>query len=158
MKKFLKWVNTNKGAIITVILALVSISDAIFNWLLGENTIYVLGINLPAFIGIIASVLVGVLTHGFTGAALQDAINKVKEEFKEDKAKGLSYQERVAIGRKINELYKEKKELTKEYKAIIEEVEVYQLRLPSDPEYVAYGTKVQQIDAKITALNSRLGA
>lgn len=157
MKKFFNWVSKNKGAIISVVLGLFSISELVFHWVLGNRTIYVAGFDVIGIAGVAVSILVGVLTSGFTSTSFQEAVDKLKETIKEDKANGLTFSERNALGKKVNALEKQKNELTKEYKPYIENVELFHIADDKDyNQYNIYKSKVGEIEKKINTLKEKL--
>lgn len=156
MKKFLNWVNKNKGAIISLILGLFSLTEIIFHWVLGDKTIYVMGFDLIGVIGVFVSILVGVLTSGFTSAAFQEAVDKLKETIKNDKLNGISYEDRVAITKKIKAYEKELEALDKQYAPYLENVRFGIASQADYNEKNIYESKVGEIKKKIQTLKERL--
>lgn len=158
MKNLTKWFKSNKGAIVSLLAFVLSISDLLFNWILGENTIYVLGFNLVGVLGIAISLIIAVFTSGFSSAKVQEVIDKAKNQLKLDANNGLSYEERVKIGKKINALQKKKAEIKKENQAVIDNVEVY--NIPSNDDAIKYENYKKQtaiLDGQIKKLRIKLG-
>lgn len=156
MKKFLNWINKNKGAIISLLLGLFSLSELIFHWVLGEKTIYVKGFDVIGIVGVLVSIVVGVLTSGFTTTAFQEAVDKLKETIKNDKEQGLSYADRVAITKKIKSYEKELDALKKEYTPYLENVSFGIANSADYNEVNIYNSKVGEIKKKIETLKSKL--
>lgn len=158
IKKCLKWLNNNKGAIIALLVGILSMSEMAFQWIMGEHTTYIGGLSLPACIGVALSLVIGGLTHGFNTNATVDAMKRIKEITKNDSVNGLTYADRVKIGKRINELEKELKALGKEYKLVIENVELLGVKTSEDiAKYQEYTRKKQSINDKIKAFKQRLG-
>lgn len=158
MKNLKKWLKSNKGAIISTITFLLSLSELIFGWVLGERTIYVAGFNLVAVVGLVASALIGIFTSGFSSAKVQEAIDKVKNQLKLDAHNGLTYEERVKIGRKINTLEKKKVELKTKNQSVIDNVETFGIATPQEQSiYHQYKNQIQTLDSQIKQLKEKLG-
>lgn len=158
MKNLSKWFKSNKGAIVSLLTFVLSISDLLFNWILGENTIYVLGFNLVGVLGVAIALIIAVFTSGFSSAKVQEVIDKAKNQLKLDANNGLSYEERVKIGKKINALQKKKAEIKKENQAVIDNVEVY--NIPSNDDAIKYENYKKQtaiLDGQIKKLKIKLG-
>jgi hypothetical protein len=158
MKNLSKWFKSNKGAIVSLLTFVLSISDLLFNWILGENTIYVLGFNLVGVLGVAIALIIAVFTSGFSSAKVQEVIDKAKNQLKLDANNGLSYEERVKIGKKINALQKKKAEIKKENQAVIDNVEVY--NIPSNDDAIKYENYKKQtaiLDGQIKKLRIKLG-
>ncbi len=158
MKNLSKWFKSNKGAIVSLLTFVLSISDLLFNWILGENTIYVLGFNLVGVLGLAIALAIAVFTSGFSSAKVQEVIDKAKNQLKLDANNGLSYEERVKIGKKINALQKKKAEIKKENQAVIDNVEVY--NIPSNDDAIKYENYKKQtaiLDGQIKKLRIKLG-
>lgn len=158
MKNLSKWFKSNKGAIASLLTFVLSISDLLFNWILGENTIYVLGFNLVGVLGVAIALAIAVFTSGFSSAKVQEVIDKAKKQLKLDANNGLSYEERVKIGKKINALQKKKAEIKKQNQAVIDNVEVY--NIPSNDDAIKYENYKKQtaiLDGQIKKLRIKLG-
>lgn len=158
MKHIKNWLKSNKGAIISVLTALLSISELAFEWILGEKTVYFMGFNVVAVTGLVLSVLIGVFTSGFSSAKLQEAFDTLKNQMKLDAHNGLTYEERVKIGKKINSLEKKKVELKKENQNVIDNVEVFGIATDSEKQtYNQYRMQIAHLDDQIKTLKTKLG-
>ena len=104
------------------------------------------------------SILIGVCTSGFSSAKVQEAIDKVKNQLKLDAHNGLTYEERVKIGKKINSLQKKKDELTKKNQAVIDNVVTFGIATPQENAiYNQYKNQMNILDSQIKALKTKLG-
>ena len=158
MKNLKNWLKSNKGAIISLLTFALSISELVFEWILGEKTIYVAGFNLVAVVGFGISVLIGVCTSGFSSEKVQEAFDKIKNQLKLDAHNGLTYEERVKIGRKINTLEKKKVELKTKNQSVIDNVEIFGIATPQENSiYNQYKTQINTLDSQITQLKAKLG-
>lgn len=158
MKHIKNWLKSNKGAIISVLTALLSISELVFEWILGEKTVYFMGFNVVAVTGLVLSVLIGVFTSGFSSAKLQTAFDALKNQMKLDAHNGLTYEERVKIGKKINTLEKKKVELKNINQSVIDNVEIFGIATEQDKTaYNQYRQQVAQLDNQIKTLKAKLG-
>lgn len=158
MKHIKNWLKSNKGAIISVLTALLSISELVFEWILGEKTVYFMGFNVVAVTGLVLSVLIGVFTSGFSSSKLQNAFDAVKNQMKLDAHNGLTYEERVKIGKKINTLEKKKVELKNTNQSVIDNVEIFGIATEQDKTaYNQYRQQVAQLDNQIKTLKAKLG-
>lgn len=158
MKNLKNWLKSNKGAIISLLTFILSISELVFGWILGEKTIYVAGFNLVAVVGLVISVLIGIFTSGFSSAKVQEAVDKVKNQLKLDAHNGLTYEERVKIGRKINTLEKKKVELKTKNQSVIDNVEVFGIATPQEKSiYNQYKVQIETLDSQIKQLKAKLG-
>lgn len=157
MKSVKNWLCKNKGAIASVLVSLLSISELVFEWILGEKTVYVLGFNLIAITGFVLSILIALFTNKFTTSTFQEVIDKAKEQYLKDKNNGLTPKMRKKIGNKINELEKVKFGLRGEYKKYIDNYE-FGIASPEEiAQYKQYESKVKIINDQIATLKAKLG-
>lgn len=158
MKNLKNWFKSNKGAIISLLTFALSISELVFEWILGEKTLYVAGFNVVAITGLLISVLIGVCTSGFSSTKVQAAFDALKNQMKLDAHNGLTYEERVKIGKKINTLEKKKVELKNKNQSVIDNVEIFGIATVQEKAiYEQYSQQIVQLDSQIKTLKTKLG-
>lgn len=154
IKDFIK---KNKGAIISCCTFILSFSDLLFNWILGDKTIMVGGYNITAVIGTIVSIVIAVCTYGWKSPKTQEVIDNAVAMFKKEKTNGLTSEEVSKIKKKIAELEKELDKLTKANQTYIEDVETFNIATEEEKKlYNEYIIAKSKLNVMINQLKEKL--
>lgn len=154
IKDFIK---KNKGAIISCCTFILSFSDLLFNWILGDKTIMVGGYNITAVIGTIVSIVIAVCTYGWKSPKTQEVIDNAVAMFKKEKTNGLTSEEVSKIKKKIVELEKELDKLTKANQTYIEDVETFNIATEEEKKlYNEYIIAKSKLNVMINQLKEKL--
>ena len=154
IKDFIK---KNKGAIISCCTFILSFSDLLFNWILGDKTILVCGYNITAIIGTIVSIVIAVCTYGWKSPKTQEVIDNAVAMFKQEKTNGLTSEEVTKIKKKITELEKELDRLTIANKTYIEDVETFNIATEEERKlYDEYKVAKARITVMINQLKAKI--
>ena len=158
VKKMIRWIKNNIGALVTFILAVLT---CIVEFVPQLGLVWdVNGYNMVTIITGSAAILVGLFTSGFTSSSLQEAINKAKETIKDSKITE-DEKDKKYLSYIIKDNEKELEKLNKEFAPIKETYDQNtRLKLESDAElknqYAAYSSKIATKTANISTLKARL--
>lgn len=166
-KKMFKWISKNKGALISVLLIILSILEGIFNFIY-QYLPFEIGFNVISIAFTLVGGIVAVLTSGFGSVKFKELIAQVKDQLNGDQTdltdiESIKYLERqIAIYEKSAQVVEnEIEKLNKEYSSAISDYNTCQrLGLVLDEEtnlrYNEYYQKYQELQRKLNDKSSAL--